>query len=101
MIYNLYKKYEYQINSLTNQNKSLPSFAFGLLILVHPGFSPGVCKVNDKHQLDENKQEPTNHAKVHPHLSKVSMRDEECSNYGSNQHQVFDAPKPVQRNELT
>ena len=37
-----------------------------------PSFCPGVGEVDDENQLDEDEEEATNHAKIHPHLEMFS-----------------------------
>ena len=39
-----------------------------------PSLCPGVGKVDNENQLDEDEEEPTNHPEVHPHLNRNSVK---------------------------
>ena len=57
--------------------------------------SPGVTEVNDENQLDEDEQEGSGQAEVHPGGAEASVRDEERADGPSEQDQDLEAPESV------
>ena len=65
------------------------------MMLPTPTFRPTVCKVNDEDELNDDEHEASNHAKVHPGRTKVSMGNKECSNPSGNDDGVLESPEAV------
>ena len=51
-----------------------PVLALGLLVLAHPDLCPGVGKVDDEDELDEDEEEGADEPEVHPHISYIRYR---------------------------
>ena len=60
-----------------------------------PSLSPGVSKVDDENKLNENECQPSQHSKVHPSVSKSTMRDEEGSHDAHDDDEILKAPESV------
>ena len=54
-----------------------------------------MSKVNDEDELDDDEHEASNHAKVHPGGTKVTVGNEECSNPSSNDDGVLESPETI------
>ena len=52
-------------------------------------------EVNDQDKLDEDEEEPSGEAKIHPNLAECSVRNPECSNHAGNDDQILDPPESV------
>ena len=57
-----------------------PTLIVAVLVIFLPRFCPTMGKVNNENKLDDDEQETTNHAKIHPCRSKVSMGNKERAN---------------------
>ncbi len=77
------------------QQPSVPRLRIGLLKLLHPTLGPGMGKVDNQDQLDHDKQEPTDEAKVHPSLAKVALGYEEGAHDATGDDEELEAPEPV------
>ena len=51
-----------------------PVLALRLLVLAHPDLGPGVGKVDDEDELDEDEEEGADEPEVHPHISYIRYR---------------------------
>lgn len=84
-----YRKKQRKIHK--NQKKSKKN-----AILTNPCLSPSMCKVNNQHQLHQNKQNPSNQPDPHPsHRKSAIVRYEKRSNRNCNHHQIFNTPKAI------
>ena len=57
--------------------------------------SPGVTKVDDEDKLDQDEQEGSGQAEVHPSRAEASVRDEERADGACQQDQDLQAPESV------
>ena len=54
-----------------------------------------MSKVNDEDELNDDEHEASNHAKVHPGGTKVTVGNEECSDPSGNDDGVLESPEAV------
>ena len=60
-----------------------------------PALGPGVGKVDDENQLDEDEGEAAEQPEVHPGGAEGAVRDEECADAAADHDHVLDAPEAV------
>ena len=60
-----------------------------------PALCPGVGKVDDQYQLDEDEGEAPEEPKVHPGGSERAVGDEECADAAADHDHVLNAPEAV------
>lgn len=75
--------------------EKLPLFGFSFLIIADPRLSPGVGKVDDQDELDDDKRKAPRHAKVHPRVSKGSFWDEKGTDHPTDHQEVLETPEPA------
>ena len=72
-----------------------PVLTVVVAMVVLPGLCPGVGKVDDEDELDDDEHEAAEHAKVHPGGAEVAVGDEEGSDAAGDDDQVLEAPEAV------
>ena len=72
-----------------------PVLTVVVAMVVLPRFCPGVGKVYDEDELDDDEHEAADHAKVHPGGAKVAVGDEEGADASGDDDQVFEAPEAI------
>ena len=72
-----------------------PVLTVVVAMVVLPRFCPGVGKVDDEDELDDDEHEAADHAKVHPGGAKVAMGDEEGSDASGDDDQVLEPPEAI------
>ena len=72
-----------------------PVLTVVVAMVVLPRFCPGVGKVDDEDELDDDEHEAADHAKVHPGGAKVAVGDEEGSDASGDDDQVLEPPEAI------
>ena len=72
-----------------------PVLTVVVAMVVLPRLCPGVGKVDDEDELDDDEHEAADHAKVHPGGAKVAVGDEEGSDAAGDDDQVLETPEAV------
>ena len=72
-----------------------PVLAVVVAVVVLPGLGPGVGKVDDEDELDDDEHEAADHAEVHPGGPEVAVGDEEGSDAAGDDDQVLETPEAV------
>ena len=72
-----------------------PGGVIGLFVIFSPGLSPAVSEVNDQNQLNDDEHEASDHTKVHPGGSEVTVRNEEGSHPASDDQGVLESPESI------
>ena len=72
-----------------------PVLAVVVAVVVLPGLGPGVGKVDDEDELDDDEHEAADHAEVHPGGPEVAVGDEEGADAAGDDDQVLETPEAV------
>ena len=72
-----------------------PVLVVAAAVIILPGFGPGMGKVDDEDELDDDEHEASDHTEVHPCGPKVAVGDEKGSDAASDDDEILEAPEPI------
>ena len=72
-----------------------PVLVVAAAVIILPGFGPGMGKVDDEDELDNDEHEASYHAEVHPCGPEAAVRDEKGSDAAGDDDEILEAPEPV------